>query len=518
MSVDFKPIVKETYLHIIKGTLDKILLFQTDVILNELVRLHMAEPPKADEVLIVTDKFFIYKKLWQGILETLYETYLPYIQYEFNWEIEITPYSLMLCELTKEYFSSTEIESFKKILAITDEQIEKDYNSILEKIGVESLGLKEGLQNKIPNTLLPKTKKEELILLFRIMNFPPLSELALFLERYNQNLKTQVENLSIAFSGIDVAKIPNFGTGEHLHYSYFHLDHNTFKKYGFDTFEKHPELKEYKSDFVKIRNIASQNVGNFKDSCMCPCCGKTTEIVLPEEILQYKLLLENQTLCKRIGLLYLKDYIENYKTNFSEKFHSFFPNINKVDNPDCLILVEGESEEISIPILAFRIRFILSMHNVQVYNSKSKQKLAADFLSFKEKYPNRKMICLLDSDAVKERDSIQRIIKDKKDKYRIVFIEQGTFEDIFPIDDSIAILNKLYPDGELIVKSDFEPSKDFLTNVNRVLHFKKKAEFDKVSFAQKISLQMDIEKLPKEINEIFETVKLFTKPTKYLKR
>jgi len=332
MSVDLKPIVKTTYLHIIKGTLNRILFFETDSILNHLIRIHIENPPKADEILIITDKFFLFKKLWQGILETLYETYLPKIKYEFTWEIEITPYTLMLCELTKEHFASTEIELQKKLLELTDEQLETDYSFLLEKMGAESIGLKNGLLNKIPIEVLPKTKKDELILLFRLMNFPPLGELALFIEQYNQNLKKQVMDLSVAFSGIENTKVESFGMEESLHYSYFHLDHTTFKKYGIDTFEKNPDLITDKSDFIKIRDSAFKNKDKFKDSYICPCCGKTQEIELPEEILQYKLLLENQSLCKKVGLLYLTDFIENYKSNLSEKYYSFLPNINNVSS------------------------------------------------------------------------------------------------------------------------------------------------------------------------------------------
>jgi len=518
MSVDLKSIIKPNYLPLIKGTLNRILLFETDSILNHLIRLHLENPPKADEVLVITDKFFIFKKLWQGILETLYENYLPNIKYEFTWEIEITPYTLMLCEFTKEHFQSTEIDLLKKILKITDEEIETDFSVLMEKLGAESLGIKEGLKHKIPKEVLPKTKKEELILLFRIMNFPPLGELSLFLERYNQNLKEQTKDLSIAFSGIDNTKVPTFGMEESLHYSYHHFDHTTFKKYGLEAFEKHNDLIKYKSEFEKIRKIAFENKDEFKDNYICSCCGTQQEIDLPEEILHYKLLLENQSLCKNIGLLYLNDFIENYKTNLSEKYYSFLPNINKVDNPDCLILVEGESEESSIPLLAFRKRFILSSHNVQVYNSKSKEKLAADFLSFKSNYPNRKIICLLDSDAIKERDDIQRVINDNKDKYRIVFIKKGAFEDIFDLDFSIEILNEIYPEGDEILKSDFDSTKDFLTNIKRILFLKKKASFDKVLFAKKISLKIDIEKLPKEIDEILEIVKVFTTASKFIKK
>ena len=239
---------------------------------------------------------------------------------------------------------------------------------------------------------------------------------------------------------------------------------------------------------------------------------------LPEEILQYKYLLEYQPLSQKVGFIYLNDYIKSYKQNLSKKYYSFLPNINKVDNPDCLILVEGESEESSIPLLAFRKRFILSQNNIQVYNSKSKEKLAADFLSFKANYPNRKIICLIDSDAKKEKDDIQRIIKDHQDKYRLIFIKKGTFEDLFDINSSIEILNEMYPEGDLITIADFDTSKNFLQNVQRFLFSKKKAKFDKVLFAKKISLKLDIDKLPKEITEILKIAEDFTKLTKFVKQ
>jgi hypothetical protein len=128
------------------------------------------------------------------------------------------------------------------------------------------------------------------------------------------------------------------------------------------------------------------------------------------------------------------------------------------------------------------------------------------------------MVCLLDADAQKEKEDIQRIIKDHQDKYRLVFIEKGTFEDLFDIDESIEILNEMYPEGDLITIEDFDQSKDFLPNVQRFLFIKKKAKFDKVLFAKKISLKMNIEKLPKEIAEIFKIVDDFTKPTKFVKQ
>ena len=272
----------------------------------------------------------------------------------------------------------------------------------------------------------------------------------------------------------------------------------------------------FEQDFLDIREKALAHKDSFHDKYVCPCCGIEQDAVIPEEVIQYKLLLENRNLCRSVGLLYFDDFIGNYKRDQAEGFYRFFNEINKVDNPHCLILVEGDSEETSIPLLAFRKRYILAMHSIKVYNSQSKQKLAADFKSFKKKYPNLKMICLLDSDAKKEIDEIQRIIKNSKNMYRIFTIDGGTFEDVFDIDTSISILNEMYQDGQAIEKSDFKEGKHFLENVNSFMYFKKKAEFDKVKFAQKISLKITMDKFPNVVDDVIEAAKLLMRKKKFL--
>lgn len=522
---DFKPIVANSYLAIIKGTLNRILYFETDTILNYLVRFHInintgdtEEKLHADEALIITDKFYVFKLLWKAILETLYSKYLPHVAYSFQWQIEATPYTLMMCEFTKDYAEDKDMEKLKELLKVSDEQIETGYDKIVNDLGLAKIGLGNGLSELLPPSLIPPTKKEQLQLLFRLMSFPPLGELALFHNHYNAFIKEQAEQLSSAFPGINADKIPSFGMPEALHCSYFHVHHETFKKYGLSGFESNPLLQKYKDEFDAIRRLAIANAGRFDGSLICSCCGEKQTIKLPEEILHYKYLLENLNLAKKVGLAYYGDYVEDYKKNISEKMYSFIPNINKVDNPVCIILVEGESEEWAIPILAFRKRFILSQSNIQVYNSKSKEKLAADFFSFRANYPNRKIICLLDADAKKEREDLERVINNHKDKYRLVFIENGTFEDIFDLDISIEVLNELYPDGDPITKSDFVADKDFLTNMKRVMFQKKKAQFDKVLFAKTIALRMDIDKLPKEIEEILSIAEDFVRPTGFIKQ
>src|SRR4051794_12740160 len=98
--MDFKPIVKASYPFIIKGTVNRILLFEIDSIVNTIVRLHIEKPSEADEKLIMPDKFYLYREIWKAILEILYAEFLPHKAYTFDWKIEVSPYTLMLCNFT----------------------------------------------------------------------------------------------------------------------------------------------------------------------------------------------------------------------------------------------------------------------------------------------------------------------------------------------------------------------------------------------------------------------------------
>jgi hypothetical protein len=512
MDIDLKLIVKNTYKSIIKAIIDRILLFQFDDILNDLINLHIDIGDKpADKELLITDKFFIIKNLWKAIVETLYDKYLPDSKYEFKWDIEITPYTIMLCNLQKNT-SNIEIDTLKKITGFSDDDIENKYEKVANTIGLDLKFLEQ-----IPESYLPKSKRDQLNMLFRLMNFPPLGEMAIFYNEFYFVSSLRLNEIASFFSGIESFKMPAFNIIYPFSLSVFHFSHTTFKKFGIIHFEKLPELISFKKDFEEIKTKAIANKDKFTDTFICPCCGKPQTIKLPEEVLQYKLIINNRTLSKKIGLLFLKEFISEFEETFANGLVSFLDKLNKVDSPECIILVEGDSEENSIPILSFRKRFILSNYNIHVYNSKSKEKLKADFFSLKAKYPNRKIICILDSDAVREREDILRVIKDNKDKYHLVFIEKGTFEDLFDLNFSITILNELFPDGEPIVRDDFDEKKFFLININKILFAKKNARFDKVAFAKKISLKLDINLLPKEINEVIETAKLFTKKKKFLR-
>jgi len=520
---DWRKIVEGGYLGIIKGSLNRIAVFGHDTILNNIIRLLVnvntggeENNQNADEVLIASDKFFIFKNIWKATLDILYEKYLPSIDYEFNWTIEATPYTLTICKLTEKHFKDVEVEHLMNLAKLEDNDIEHNFSKVVKDLELNNMNLDGHLEKRLSHSTLPSTNKEKLELLFRLMNFPPLQELTLFYRRYVEKVNRERKELGMGFTTIAEVEMPKIGMSEALHYSYFQVDHEVFKKHGLKGFSAHPDLKQFSNEFETIKTEAHSRKDELKDDMICPCCGEKQIITLPEELLQYKLLLENTNIAEKIGLVYFDEFVDDFKNSMADRFGNFLPTLNKVNNPKIIILVEGESEEIAIPILAFRKRFVLSHSDIQVYNSKSKQKLKEDFFNFRSKYPKRKMVCFLDSDAIKERDDINRIAQNEQDKYRLIFIENGTFEDLFDLKTSIEIINYLYPDGNDVLFSDFDPAKDFLSNISRILYKKKKATFDKVLFARTIALRVDISSIPEPINEVLKIVQDFAEPSKYI--
>ncbi len=80
------------------------------------------------------------------------------------------------------------------------------------------------------------------------------------------------------------------------------------------------------------------------------------------------------------------------------------------------------------------------------------------------------------------------------------------------------IINELYPEGDQIKIDEIDPNKDLLSNLKRLLFQKKKAQFDKVQFAKMVSLKIDINLIPDEIEQIFEIAKDFTKKRIFVKK
>ncbi|EJM23329.1 TOPRIM nucleotidyl transferase/hydrolase domain-containing protein [Pseudomonas sp. GM25] len=511
---DFMPL--EGILNTIEKTLKCLNMHSFDHLMDSMMQFgSMVDDAPIN--LVPTDKFLVYKRLWSQILRRLYEKYLPGVEYEFVWKLEVTPYSLMLCAIAEDNVAASAFGAIEEYLNVSYSDIESNYELVLEYLNFDRIGLAGGLKGILPTELTPATRTEQLNLIFRLMNFPPVDELAVFLQLYRAVSIQQLGEVSSAFTNRkitpDAVRLDLNGA---LSQTYYCLDHGIFRELGLEGLEKKLNDDRFTKDFAYIREQAKLYPHHLVDSFICPCCGVDQEMRLPEEIAQYMLLLQKRELVRKLGLLFFDKYFTSYKQRLVEGIGKFVTDLNSVKSPRCLILVEGDTEEISIPIIALRLGIIFAEHGIKVYNSTTKQKLSADFFSNMRKFPHMKLVCLLDSDAKKEREEIARKVKGNKNKYHLTYIGRGAFEDLFDFKSSIKVLNEIYPEGEEIFLDDFDPSKTFDKNADRILHEKKKAKFNKVEFASKISFSIEKDNIPSEIIEVIESAVRLAKKKNFL--
>lgn len=490
---------------IIKLIVDRILLFQFEGLMIDTIKT-VAVPEKEGvfDELLIPDTFYLYQKIWNDTLKSLYKKYLPEIDYTKNWVCEITPYTFFCVNnFSNKDYKDIVVNDFTYKTDKKENEIESSLELLKE--GLSKMGFDENNPLQvISDELLPASNIERFGLLYKLMDFPPLTELAIFYNSVYQKYTKRLETLSPLFSGDKKTHFESLNFLMPFHFTLLPFNHSIFKKYGIDKFLEIPKLSQYKDDFELIRKKANESKGLNKGNIVCPCCGEISTIEVPIDALEYKLILENEKIANDIGFIFHSEFSENLINSLAESLSKFMEDINKIDAPNCLILVEGESEEYTLPILALRTKVSLSKEKILVYNSKSKSKVYADFLSFREKFPNLKIVCVLDEDATTEKQDIERLVKDNKNKYELIYIKKGAFEDLFPIELTVNLLNELYPDGADILVTDFDKSKNFDQNIKKILFTKKKAAFDKVKFAKAIAFKLKSEDYPEEINRIFE--------------
>lgn len=298
------------------------------------------------------------------------------------------------------------------------------------------------------------------------------------------------------------ANIPAIKVIEPYHRSVFHISHKVFEKYGLDEMEKMEDLASFRNEITEIRRKSNLYKDKFKGTIVCSCCGSVQETTVPVEVLNYKLLLEYSELSRNVGFILFEDIKREYYHSLGEKFSYIIKNLNPSASSKLLILVEGASEEVGLPILAFKRRIMLAERSIMVYNSQSKEQVLRDFKAFKNKYKDIKMFVLHDSDAKKEKAELERVIN--KHKYDLCYLEKGTWEDLFPLDKSIQILNELYTEGDEILQTDFDVEKEFTKQVGKILYEKEKPTFDKGAFSEKICWGLDSSEIPNQITILFD--------------
>lgn len=480
--------------------------------IETILKMFLKKPCYSDiKDISLPEKYCICRGIINEILHKIIHKYInEYAEYfDINDEYELFPMQLVLFEKKMKennQFLSELLSRSSKHLGITIKEFEKNPAHYFSKLGYDfSIFEKYQKINKYTTSIYEKVHFIEFI-----MGFPPLHNISKIMYLMKEKYEKAVRIISNSFDKQEINYIP---ISMIYSYSFNQLPQELVDKLSIDELIHNEHLSEYKDSLIQIKSIIeNNNEVKINKEYICPHCGiYHDEITVTGRVVLYKLLFEDDNLSKAIAFEYLPEYIEIMKKELFDILLDFKNSINAVENPKCIIFVEGDSELHSIPIISIAYGIDLNKSRIKVFNSGTKQKLFDDFIRHKKQYPNLPLIALFDSDAKKEADDLERCILDQKDKYRIFIIKDGTFEDLFNIQISIKILNKMYPDGEKILFSDFDKKKHFIENINKVLFTKKKASFDKVKFSVLVSIESIKEnKLPTVIVDVLSQAKQYT--------
>jgi hypothetical protein len=118
------------------------------------------------------------------------------------------------------------------------------------------------------------------------------------------------------------------------------------------------------------------------------------------------------------------------------------------------------------------------------------------------------MACLVDKDAEAWALDATRTISNAKelDRYLVVSIAQGDFEDLFERATAVETLNFLYPGTPAFIEGDFPETSRFANIAKKQLWEMRQVEFDKLEFARTIALRVPAHKIPSEIRSFLDQI------------
>jgi hypothetical protein len=108
-------------------------------------------------------------------------------------------------------------------------------------------------------------------------------------------------------------------------------------------------------------------------------------------------------------------------------------------------------------------------------------------MQFRRVFPTAPIICLLDADALKEQQEIDRMLRSAPRGSLCKRLGRWDIEDEFGIADLVAALNFAYPDGEMITVSDIDVNQRLIPQLENLVRWKKTADFEKVLFARRLT-------------------------------
>lgn len=183
--------------------------------------------------------------------------------------------------------------------------------------------------------------------------------------------------------------------------------------------------------------------------------------------------------------------------------------------PSKLLLVEGQTEAILVPLFAQLYGFEFSDHRILMISGGGANQVAKRFLSFRES-TEIPIACLLDGDAESQFEIISQHLGNADLLFRL---PSGEFEDTFEITRLVSLLNRYLQSmtGEKapaliefqpLKKEQFPPEEKRTQVLNKIWRERALGNFDKVEFAefaaQTIKTRGDV---PYDFSAMIETMK-----------
>ncbi len=169
-----------------------------------------------------------------------------------------------------------------------------------------------------------------------------------------------------------------------------------------------------------------------------------------------------------------------------------------------LILVEGITEEILLPIFAKKLGFDFDKEGIYVLGAGGKSKVPALYSQYKYSL-NIPILMLLDNDA----SQIYELVKNnlsKKDS--IILINKGEFEDIISKNLIKRSINANYYDIEPVRMFELNFNTPMCENIHYIFKSRGLREFQKAHFAKVLADNVKYKSdVSSEIEQIIETIK-----------
>ena len=187
----------------------------------------------------------------------------------------------------------------------------------------------------------------------------------------------------------------------------------------------------------------------------------------------------------------------NLKLNITKRKEELIYPVNK------LIIVEGITEEILLPVFAKKLGFDFDKQGIFIIGAGGKSKSPALYMKFKNKL-KIPIVLLFDNDAKEIYEELYPILLNKD---KIIMLKKGEFEDILSKNLIKRALNNEYETILPIKKKDLNIHCKMCDNLNYIYRTRQLGEFKKAKFAQIIAKNLKYKTdITNEIKDIISCI------------